>query len=125
MADVDTAARKRLCNTLCAATEDIAKGLSTGRACAADGHWKKWANFFLRVSLDPLIISYNDPTPILNTFAQDYRTRDIDPTSGPVRSCTAEDAMWSIGQALAALGLANPRYRKDGNIDIHLRYQLH
>ena len=124
MADVETAARVRFCNTFCAATEDIAEGLSTGRAYAADGHWTKWANFFSRVPLNPLLIVYKDPVPILNIFARDYRTGDITPTSSPVRSRTAEDAVQSIGQALAALGLADPRYGKDGNINIRLHFQL-
>ena len=69
MADVDTSARDRFCNTFRAATEDIAEGLSTGRACAADGHWKKWAKFCSRVALDPLLVGYKDPVPILNIFA--------------------------------------------------------
>ena len=76
------------------------------------------------MALDPLLIGYKDPVPILNTFARDYRTGNIAPTSGPVQSHTAEDAVRSIGQALAALGLADPRYGKDGNIEIHLRFQL-
>ena len=116
MADVDTATRDRFCNTFSSATEDIAEGLSTGRACAADGHWTKWANFCSRVALNPLLIGYKNPVPILNIFARDYRTRDITPTSSPVRSRTAEYAVRSIGQALAALGLVGPRYGKDGNI---------
>ena len=124
MADVDTAARDCFCNTFCAATEDIAKGLSTGRACSADGHWTNWANFCSRVALDPLLIGYKEHVPILNIFARDYRTGDITTTSSPVRSRTAEDAVQSIGQVLAALGLANPRYWKDGKIDIRLRFQL-
>ena len=70
MADVDTAARVRFCNTFCAATEDIAEGLSTGRACAADGDWTKGANFCSKVALDPLLIGYKDPVLILNIFAR-------------------------------------------------------
>ena len=124
MADVDTAVRVRFCNTFCAATEDITEGLSTGRACAADGHWKKWANFCSRVALDPLLVGYKDPVPILNIFVQDYRTGDIAQRSSPVQSHTAEDAVRSIGQALAALGISDPCYGKDGKIDIRLRFQL-
>ena len=124
MADVDTTARVCFCNTFCAATDEISEGLSTDQACAADGHWTKWANFCLRVSLDHLLISYKDPAPILNIFYRDYRTGDIAPTSRPVQSRTAEDAIRSIGQALAALGLANPCYGKGGKIDIRLRFQL-
>ena len=124
MADLDTTARDRFCNTFCVATEDIAKGLSTGRACAADGHWTKWANFCSRVDLNPLLIGYKDPIPILNIFARDYRTGDIIPTSSPVRPRTAEDAVRSIGQALASLGLVDPRYGKERKIDIRLCFQL-
>ena len=102
MEDVDTAARDRFCNTFCAATEYIANGLYTGRAYAADGHWTKWANFCSRVALDPLLIGYKDPVPILNIFARYYRTGDITPTSSPLRSCTAGDAVRLIGQAIAA-----------------------
>ena len=104
--------------------KDIAKGLYTGRACAADGHWTKWANFYSRVALDPLLICYKFPFPILNIFARDYRTGDIAQTSSPAQSRTAEDAVRSIGQTLTALGLADPRYRKDEKIDIRLRFQL-
>ena len=125
MADVDTAARDRFCNIFCAATEDIAEGLSTGRACAAYGHWTMWVKFCSRVSLNPLLIGYKDPVPILNIFARDYRTGDIAPTSSPVQSRTAEDAVRLIGLVLAALGLSDPRYRKDGKINIRLRFQLH
>ena len=124
MADVDTAARERFCNNFCAATEDIAKGLSTGQACASDGNWTKWENFCSRVALNPLHIGYKDPVPILNTFTRDYRTGDIARTSGLVQSHTAEDAVQSIGQALAALRLVETRYRKDRKLDICLRFQL-
>ena len=86
MADVDTAARDHFCNTFCAATENIAEGLSKGRACTADWHWTKWANFCSRVALNPILIGYKDPVPILNIFAWDYRTGNITPTSSTVRS---------------------------------------
>ena len=104
--------------------DDIVEGLSTGRACADDGHWTKWANFCSRVALDPLLIGYKYPAPIHNIFTRDYRTGDIAQTISPARSRTAEDAVRSIGQALAALGLADPRYGKDGKINIRLRFQL-
>ena len=76
------------------------------------------------MALDPLLIGYKDPVTILNIFARDYRTGGITPTSSPVQSRTAEDAVRSIGQALAALGLADPRYGEDGKINIRLRFEL-
>ena len=76
------------------------------------------------MALDPLLIGYKDPVPILNIFAREYRTGDITPTSSPVQSRMAEDSVRSIGQALTALGLANTRYRKGGKINIRLCFQL-
>ena len=54
----------------------------------------------------------------INIVARGYRTGDITQTSSPVQSRTAGDAVRSIGQGLAALGLANSRYGKDGKINI-------
>ena len=76
------------------------------------------------MALDPLIIGYKDHVPILNIVAQDYRTGEITQTSSPVQSRTAEDAVRSIGQALASLELSDPRYGRDGKIDIRLRFQI-
>ena len=79
MATVDPAAQTRFWNSFSTAAEDIQEGLSSGRATDADGHWTKWAYFCARVALDPLLIAYKDPVPILNAFAQDYQTGNITP----------------------------------------------
>ena len=89
--------------------EDIREGLSVGQATAADGHWTKWAYFCARVALDPLLVAYKYPIPILNAFAQDYRTGNITPNSCGVRSRTVEDAVRSIGQVVVMLGAKDPR----------------
>ena len=72
MATKDPAAQTRFWNSFSTATEDIREGLSVVRATAADGHWTKWAYFCARVALDPLLVAYTDPFPILNAFAWDY-----------------------------------------------------
>ena len=121
---MDPTAGKAFRDSFCFATEDIAEGLSEGRDASADGYWAKWANFCQQVALDPLLVGYKDPVSILNTFAQDYRTEDIAQTSSPVQSRPVKDVVWPIGQALVALGLADPRYGNDRKIDICLRFQL-
>ena len=72
MATVDPVAQTRFWHRFRSATEDIGKGLFTGRSTAADGHWTKWTYFCARVALDPLLVAYQDPVPIVNAFARDY-----------------------------------------------------
>ena len=79
MATVYPATKTRFWDSFSTATEDIREGLSSGRATAADGHWTKWACLCARVALDPLLVDYKDPVPILNAFAQDCRTGNIAP----------------------------------------------
>ena len=91
METVDPVAQTRFWHSFRSATKDILEGLSTGQATAADGHWTIWTYFCARVDLDPLLVAYQDPVPILNTFSQDYRTGNIAPDSRGVRSITVED----------------------------------
>ena len=85
MATVDPVAQTRFCHSFRSATEDISEGLFTGRATAADGHCTKLTYFCARVALDPLLVAYQDPVPILNAFARYYRTGNIAPGSRGVR----------------------------------------
>ena len=117
MATVDPAAQTRFWNSFSTATEDIREGLSVGQATAADGHWTKWAYFCARAALDPLLVTYNDPLPILNAFSRKYRTGNIVLNSCAVQSRTVEDAIWWIGQAIAMLGAKDPRMTSTRNID--------
>ena len=124
MATVDPVAQTRFWNSFRSATEDISEGLSTGRATAADGHWTKWTYFCARVALDPLLVAYQDPVPILNAFTRKYRTGNITPGSCGVRSITVEDAVRLIGQAIAMLGAKDPRMTPTGNLDGQLQIQF-
>ena len=93
MSTEDPAAQSRFWNSFISATEDIREGLSTGRATAADGHSTKWAYFCARVALEPLLVAYQDPVPILNAFTQDYRTSNIAPDSLGVQSRTVGEGI--------------------------------
>ena len=98
--------------------------MSVGKVTTADGHWTKWAYFCARGSLNPLLVAYKDPVPILNTFARDYRTGNIAPNSRGVRSRTVEDSVRSIGQAIAMLGAKYPQMTSTGKIDGILQLQF-
>ena len=127
MATVDPVAQTRFWHRFRSATEDISKGLSTGLATTANGHWTKWTYFCARVALDPLLVAYQDPVAVLNAFARDYRTGNIAPRSRSVRSRTAEDVVRSIGQAIAMLGAKDPRMTPTGNLDgrLHLQFRCY
>ena len=124
MATVDPAVQTRFWNCFSTATKDIREGLSVGRATAADCHWTKWAYFCARVALDPLLVTYKDPVPILNNFARDYQTGNITPNIRGVQSRTVEDAVRSIGQAIAMMGAKDPHMAFTGKIDRRLQIQF-
>ena len=60
--------RSRFCNSFRAVSNNITKVLSDGRAAASKGHLNKWSKFYREVALEPLLLLYQDPVPILNTF---------------------------------------------------------
>ena len=80
MTTVDPADCTCICNSFHTAEDDIVKSLSASRANSANGNWEKWAAFLRDMALEPLLVSYRDPVPILNTFSRKYRTGDITPS---------------------------------------------
>ena len=124
MATVDSAAQNWFWNSFSTATEDIREGFSVCRATAVDSHWTKWSYFCAKVALDPLLVAYKDPVPILNAFAWDYQTGNIVPNSRGVQSRTVEGAVRLIGQAIAMMGAKDPRMTSTGKIDGRLQLQF-
>ena len=122
MATVDPVAQTRFWNSFRSVTEDIREGLSTGQATAVDGHWTKWTYLRARVALDLLLVAYQYPVPILNAFTRDYQTVNITPNSRGVRSITVEDAVRSIGQAIAMLRAKDPRMTSTGKLTADYSY---
>ena len=57
-------------NIFHAMPDDISKGISTSRSTDASGHWENWDSFCRGVDLDPLLVLYRDPFPILNAFSR-------------------------------------------------------
>ena len=105
---VDTTKRTHFCDSFCAAVDNITKGLSISRASVVDGYWYKCFSFCRDMSLKSLLILYRYPFPILNAFAQKYRTREIAPRKCQVQSHTVEDFMRLISEALFCSGIQIP-----------------
>ena len=97
MTTVDPPNCTRFRNSFRAAADYITKGLSTRRAAAANGNLENWAEFYRDMALDPLLISYRDPAPILKNSVSPYRTRVIAPSGRQVQSHKVEDAVRLIG----------------------------
>ena len=70
---------------------------------SANTHWTIWSDFCVNVVLYPLLLLYKDPIPLLVTSLVDYRCGDISASRNNVHPRMVEDALLSIGQALAAI----------------------
>ena len=67
---MDPVNHTRFFNIFHTAVDDIYEGISTIRTAYAYGNWTRWYGFCRDEALDPLLVSYQDPVPILNTFPQ-------------------------------------------------------
>ena len=79
-----------------------------------NGQWEKWSEFCRDVALNPILVSYQDPMPILNTYVRQYRTGSLAPIIRQVHSYTVEDVVWPIGQDLANMGSPGPASKVKG-----------
>jgi hypothetical protein len=75
------------------AQADVAAGVVSSRATAADAHWTRWCTYCAKLRLDPTLQEFDDPVPFLQVFMYRYRTGDIAPSGRSVRSRTVEDAV--------------------------------
>ena len=55
----------RFCDHLSAATETVAKGVSSGRAAASIRQVQKWRDFCHELGIDPFLEAFEDKVPIL------------------------------------------------------------
>ena len=100
--------RARFCDSFRAAASNISERLSDSQAASANGYFTKWSDFCPDVALDSLLVSYQDPVPILDTFAGQYRIGDLSPRVLQVKPCTVEDNTWSIEQATSTMRSPEP-----------------
>ena len=122
MANVDPVHQQCFLCSFCTETEDITKGLSTSRVASSNNHWTLWPTFCANVALDPLLLLYKDPIPILATFAAEYRCGDISASGKNAHYCTVEDAVRYIGQALTVMGSKDAQINSEGALYIRLEF---
>ena len=123
MAHVDPIRCNCFRNSYRTAADDIAEGLSLICVASSNDHWETWSYFFEVLSLVPLIISYQDPFPILNAFTQQYRTGKISIFGRVVCAQVVEDSVRLVGQALMVLEVHNPWPINQGEVDIRLSFK--
>jgi hypothetical protein len=95
-------------------------GINAGRTSATDRTWTIWETFCRDLHCDPYLTTLHDPIPILQIFANRYRTGTVAPSGNQVRSRTVEDALRAVGQTFASLGCADPRLQASGKLDLRL-----
>ena len=106
-ADTDTAAEFRA--DIAALPAEMAAGVTSQRANMANSHWHIWCEFCARHGHDPGLSRIHDPIPWLQVFMRRFRDGRLAPRGNPVSARHAEDAVRSVGQALAQLGAGDPR----------------
>jgi len=124
LANTPTATRNAFFTDLGSATEAARAGVVPDRAKAADSLWTVWCSFCHDLVIDPELQGIADPIPLLQVFAQRYRTGRLPNRHKQVRSRTVEDALRAVGQTMALMGTPDPRLNTVGKIDFRITRQL-
>ena len=104
--------------------DDIAAGVTPKRSQAARGHWKIWCDWCEGLGHDPGLSQWRDPVPVLQVFMRQFKDGRLAPGGNPVVARHAEDAVRSVGQAFASLGVGDPRIdQRTGRTDFRIARQ--
>jgi len=118
-------ARRQLLHDFQSVAVDTAGGVGLARTRSAASMWTIWCSFCEDIGADPLLQCLADPIPVLQVFALRYRRGTISASGAPTQKRQVEEALRSVGQALAALGLPDPRFaRFSSSLDFRLKRQL-
>jgi hypothetical protein len=99
--------------------EDVATGVSPGRASSTATSWSVWTAFCHTYHIDPYL-NIDDPIYAILLFAKQYRCGEISPSGTFVRARTVADAVRAVGQTLALMGKKDPRLTATGDTDFRL-----
>ena len=94
--------------------------VSAQRHASAASSWRLWSTFCTSLGVDAYRTPGTDSIPLLQLFAQRYRTGTVAPGRQPVRSRTVEEALRAVGQAHSRLGAPDPRLNTLGKVDFRL-----
>ncbi len=124
MAHCDPETRARAADDFRIIAHDVALGICSSKQASQRTTFTVWNNFCNSLNMDPTICSYPDPIPALQLFPHRYRMGELSPSPSSVRSLTVGDALCTIGQTLAGMGLPDPRLNTSGKLDFRLTRQL-
>jgi hypothetical protein len=102
----------------------VKAGVTVQRSAAADSQWLIWAKFCTDLAIDPYLSEFKDKIALLQVFAHRYRVGILAPSGHTVKARTVEDALRSVGQAFARMGLPDPRLTAGGKLDFRLHRML-
>jgi hypothetical protein len=74
--------------------------------------------------MDPYVLEYEDPVPILPVFVMCYQSGEIVPSGHPIQAHTGEDAIHAVGQKFSIMGGPIIRKTPTGNSDFCIQRQL-
>ena len=117
-------ARVHFQSDLSVVAQSFALGVCHSRRDATAHIFAIWQQFCQDHNLDPTLVQYSDPVPLLQVFGHRYRSGNLAPSQTQVRGRTVGDAIRAVGQTLAGLGYRDPRLTSNGKLDVRLSRQL-
>jgi hypothetical protein len=99
---------------------DIAWRVCPSQVVSAQNTWKIWCSFCDSINVDPGFGQFQDPFPVLYTFACRWQDGCLALKGQPVCACTAEECVRAVGQAFSQLGAPDPRLTTMGRMNLHL-----
>ena len=124
MADADTHARDECYADWCTLQADTALRGSASRHTTTATSWQLWQTFCTSLGLHAECLPTGDPIPLLQVFAQRYRTGFLAPCGRLVRARTVEDALREVGLTYTRMGAPDPRLNVFGKMDYRLTLMI-
>ena len=124
LSGLDPARGLRFRDHFSAATETVAKGVSSSRATASIGQVQKWRDFCDELGLDPFLEAFEDKVPILQVFIHRVRIGELTTNGNPNKSRSVEDHLRAVAQTFLAMGAGDPRLNTALKTDFRIARML-
>lgn len=107
-----------------AAMQAFTAGIVPARARSRDASWLLWESYCAEHQIDPFLTDVVDTLPVIQVFAERYRSGAIAPNKKPVKSRTVETALRAISQTFTSMGSPDPCLNSFGTRHYVLQQQL-
>ena len=125
MATAPASARNAFRADLLLAQAAARAGVVSSTANRRDKGWANWSEFCSQLQVDPSLTEVDDPVEILMVYAHRVRTGQCSRSGRPVKRDSVDTELRYVGQTLALLGTADPRYDQSTNkLDYRLSSML-